>query len=247
MSEDSAENSPSRASAQASSQAAISLQTQDGHPTIIRLDPHGRAILIDLVTGGETLLEDGIQGPVPVDNMIQLKDDTGRAVWVQRGLTLEDTFKATGRRQYPYSPFLVDLICRRIAEGETITSICREPGMPSYNTICKWRREHDEFSKAYLRARNDRAEIFFDKAIEVVENADPQRDQVALAKVKSDVYRYAAKVSNPTDFGETTKVSGTIGVAQIHIETGVRRAMDEGFIDVSDEISDSSHEDLKEE
>ena len=37
-----------------------------------------------------------------------------------------------------YTPALADTICKRIAEGESLRAICRDPGMPSEGTVRGW-------------------------------------------------------------------------------------------------------------
>ena len=48
-----------------------------------------------------------------------------------------------------------DLICQRLAEGESLRSICRDEGMPSEATVRAWALDDVQgFSAQYARARS---------------------------------------------------------------------------------------------
>lgn len=57
------------------------------------------------------------------------------------------------RPQVRYSPALGNLICERIAGGQSEASLGREPGMPSVQAIYKWREREPGFGEAYEAAR----------------------------------------------------------------------------------------------
>ncbi len=46
-----------------------------------------------------------------------------------------------------------DAICERLADGESLASICRDDAMPGYSTAKRWEVQNDEFRAASLRAR----------------------------------------------------------------------------------------------
>jgi hypothetical protein len=37
-----------------------------------------------------------------------------------------------------------DRICERIAEGESLASVCRDPSLPSQSTVYRWLKESDD-------------------------------------------------------------------------------------------------------
>jgi hypothetical protein len=43
-------------------------------------------------------------------------------------------------------------VCALIAGGQSLSSIGRMAGMPSFNTLLRWRRDHPQFQEAYLEA-----------------------------------------------------------------------------------------------
>lgn len=54
--------------------------------------------------------------------------------------------------------YFVGQILGRISEGERLTNICKDPRMPSYNVICRWRREDRDFDRQITLAYEDRVQ-----------------------------------------------------------------------------------------
>ena len=66
-----------------------------------------------------------------------------------------------------YKKGLVNEICERIANGETLRAICREEEMPSRETIRLWLKKHEEFLGQYAQAREQQQESFADEILEI--------------------------------------------------------------------------------
>lgn len=54
-----------------------------------------------------------------------------------------------------YSQETADKICARLAEGESLRSICRDEGMPAYSTVRGWESDDPEFLARSTRAREE--------------------------------------------------------------------------------------------
>ena len=52
-----------------------------------------------------------------------------------------------------YSSELFDRICARIADGETLRSICRDLDMPSYAAVYDWIQQRPDCATRFARAR----------------------------------------------------------------------------------------------
>ena len=71
-----------------------------------------------------------------------------RADWIE---VLADTPAPDSR--HIFSPAVGNLVCERIAAGETLNKIASEPGMPSRSTIDRWCTDRPEFKRpVQLRA-----------------------------------------------------------------------------------------------
>lgn len=81
--------------------------------------------------------------------------------------------KKTGRPT-DYSHELTTAICKRIADGESLRSICKDEGMPNRSTVHEWLLDESkkEFSDQYEIACNVRAETMFDEIIDIADNGE---------------------------------------------------------------------------
>ena len=61
-----------------------------------------------------------------------------------------------------YTEALADEIASRLANGETMKSICSDDHMPEVLTVWRWRHEREEFCKLIQRAREAQSEAMLD-------------------------------------------------------------------------------------
>ncbi len=77
-------------------------------------------------------------------------------------------------------------ICKRIANGESLRSVCRDDNMPHRTTIHEWLldKNKQDFIDQYERAVNARTENMFDELVDIAddkgEDADVQRDRLRV-------------------------------------------------------------------
>lgn len=71
-----------------------------------------------------------------------------------------------------YSADLVDLICERIADGESLRSICKDETMPAKSTVFGWLAipDHEEFRTKYALAREAQTEALVDEMTEIADD-----------------------------------------------------------------------------
>src|SRR3954471_18390830 len=82
-----------------------------------------------------------------------------------------------------YTPQLAERICKRIAEGESLRAICRDPGMPTEGAVRAWARDNrDEFRSRYRLARELQLEYWADQIVEIADasESDPRDRQVRI-------------------------------------------------------------------
>jgi len=73
-------------------------------------------------------------------------------------------------RPSEYTPERGELILVRLAAGETLRAICRDPDMPVRETIRKWREDFPEFLARYARAREAGFDHLADELIEIADD-----------------------------------------------------------------------------
>jgi transposase-like protein len=70
-----------------------------------------------------------------------------------------------------YSPELADLILDELSRGRTLRDVCRDPGMPSDNTVRVWVIEdREDFAALYALAREEGDYAMAYKTLDIVDN-----------------------------------------------------------------------------
>lgn len=81
-------------------------------------------------------------------------------------------------RPTDYRDGLAELICDRIADGESLKSICAEDSMPGRSTVFRWLATHETFRDMYAHAREEQAETLAD---EIVGISDERETRIVMA------------------------------------------------------------------
>ncbi|MBO9099454.1 MULTISPECIES: terminase small subunit-like protein [unclassified Rhizobium] len=81
--------------------------------------------------------------------------------------------KAQGRPTV-YTIELTDVICERIANGESLKGICEDDAMPGKTTVFRWLAADEQFRDKYARAREAQADALFDDILTIAD--DGQND-----------------------------------------------------------------------
>jgi hypothetical protein len=102
------------------------------------------------------------------------------------------------------TPELLDEICRRIADGETLRSICRDAHTPSWRTVYDWINDDPVFASRIERAR----ELGFDA---IAEEALTISD-TPLEGTETEI----------SDTGTKVKKSDMLGHRKLQIETRLK-------------------------
>lgn len=84
-------------------------------------------------------------------------------------------------------------ILERLADGESLVSICRRVGMPDRRTVQRWQDDDEEFDAAVTRAREAGMFVRAEAAVEAAKAAP----DAALGRLAFDAERwYVGKLSN---------------------------------------------------
>lgn len=75
-------------------------------------------------------------------------------------------------RPTKFTPSLALSICERIADGESLRSICSDDTMPAKSTVMAWLADdaHQEFRTKYALAREIQADGFVDEMVEIADD-----------------------------------------------------------------------------
>ena len=132
-----------------------------------------------------------------------------------------------------YTIELAEAICERIAHGKALTKICKDKGMPAYQTVLRWRRDNEEFAKLYRAAKEDAADTIADQIQDVIARVESEELNPHQGRVMIDGLKWIAAKLKPGSYGDRIhqEHSGAVGGA--------------GWVNVST-ISDNAPEWLQE-
>ncbi|MBO1077272.1 terminase small subunit-like protein [Roseomonas marmotae] len=131
-------------------------------------------------------------------------------------------------RPSSYTPELAASICARMADGQTLTAICREDGMPDRATVFRWTETYPNFCSAYARAREAQAHALAELALLEAMRAGADLDPAA-ARVRFDAARWLAGKVAPRFYGnradQTQQVAAENSLVLLLSQIGQRSAM----------------------
>ncbi len=101
----------------------------------------------------------------------------------------------TGRPS-DFTSEIADAICERLADGESLKSICFSDGMPHRATVFRWLGAHAEFRDSYARAREAQADALFDEILDIAntpitgEKTKVDKDGNVIEMTKADMIEH---------------------------------------------------------
>lgn len=117
-------------------------------------------------------------------------------------------------RPTDFTSELANAICERLAEGESLRSICQPDDMPAESTVRAWAKDdRDGFYAQYTRARDLGLDCMADR---VLADADTATD-ASLGRLKMDARRWYLSKMAPKRYGEKVEVehAGEVKVTRV--------------------------------
>ncbi len=132
--------------------------------------------------------------------------------------TPEKPFPGKAGRPSTYTQEIADEIVRRMIEGESLTAICKDPGMPPRVTVYSWFDNRPDFYARCARAREALADYLVDEIEELAKSTTEENHQSMKVKISTKQWR-AMKMA-PRMYGDRTRteVTGDDG-GPIKVET----------------------------
>lgn len=101
-----------------------------------------------------------------------------------------------------YKEAVIEELCNRLAEGNSLVQVCKADDMPSVRTVQNWMRDDAELDAQITRAREVGYLIRADRAIEAAKCAE----DASLGRLAFDAERwYLGKLSNAFSDDKTRK------------------------------------------
>jgi hypothetical protein len=121
---------------------------------------------------------------------------------------------AKGTRPKLQTPEIIDEILQGLAEGRTLSELCKAPHLPTPSTVARWARDVESpFSEQYRGAREVGAMILFDKLLDRAAGPEAKDDPVQIQRDKLfvDTAKWGLSKLLPARFGEKVQVTGEAG------------------------------------
>jgi hypothetical protein len=114
------------------------------------------------------------------------------------------------------TPELCTLICERIAKGETLTAICNEPDMPGWTAVHDWIKADESFRQAFMRAREQQAEVWAEEMISISDDAELQtHEEIGRARLRMQARQWLAGKHNATYADKPNQTQVNVGVSVV--------------------------------
>ena len=121
-----------------------------------------------------------------------------------------------------YTDEIADVICERIASGESLRRILKDEGMPGMATVMRWALNIPEFESKYARARQMQAEVWADEMIDIADDAandymekkgkeegvEFNPENIQRSKLRLEQRRWYAEKLRPKVYGPKIAVGG---------------------------------------
>ena len=118
-----------------------------------------------------------------------------------------------------YTPELADQICNRLAEGESLRTVCNNNDMPCKTTVFMWFRTNEEFLNQYARAKEESADALVEDILDIaddgsndwMERKDAEGEiigwqlngeHIQRSKLRVDTRKWAASKLKPKKYGD---------------------------------------------
>lgn len=108
-------------------------------------------------------------------------------------------------RPLEFNEAVADAICERLADGESLRSICRDDEMPAKSTVFKWLGLIPAFADQYARARETQADSLADDIVDIADNKTLEPND---KRVRIDARKWLAGKLRPKAYGDKVAVVG---------------------------------------
>lgn len=127
-------------------------------------------------------------------------------------------------RPSSFTQEIADEICERIADGESLRSICGGGAMPNKSTVFRWLGANEIFRDQYARAKEAQAEALADEIVDIADdgqndwmerNAEDNAGWVAngealqRSRLRVDARKWIASKLLPKKYGDRQQVDVT--------------------------------------
>ncbi len=124
-------------------------------------------------------------------------------------------------RPSSFTKKIADIICERLADGESLRSICEDDDMPTKTSVFRWLKSNEEFRDQYTLAREAQADTLFDDIIDIADDGrndwmerrgeedagwQANGENIRRSQVRIEARKWMAGKLRPKKYGEKLEV-----------------------------------------
>lgn len=102
-----------------------------------------------------------------------------------------------------YTDDLAADLLTRIAEGNSLRTVCLSEDMPCIKTVMTWKRKYPEFLQQYDLACIERSEMLVEDMLYIADTSDP--NHAAKTRIQVDTRKWHAARMKPKKYGESAE------------------------------------------
>lgn len=125
----------------------------------------------------------------------------------------------------------VEWVCYRVSEGDTLRTIAADLAAWAKRDISPgvlgaWLNADPARRALLVQSRKDSAPALAEKAVEILDEADNDRDAINLAKAQADIRTWLASKYDRQTFGnDAAQVNVQLNLGQLHLDALRQRAV----------------------
>jgi len=134
---------------------------------------------------------------------------------------MTDKPKHAGGRPTDYTLELSDRICARLANGESMRTVCLDDDMPSRETLFRWIRTNTEFHDHYAHAKQESADALTEEMLDIADEGSNDwmdahdkdnagyklnGEHIQRSKLRIDTRKWIASKQKPKKYGDKQQI-----------------------------------------
>ncbi len=128
-----------------------------------------------------------------------------------------------------YNDDIAAEICSRLAQGQSLRTVCKAEDMPSRVTVFRWLRLFPEFVKLYTVAKEESADALTEELLDIADDSSNDwveinradgttyrqldKECVNRSRLRVDTRKWIASKMKPKKYGDSTSITGAGGGA----------------------------------
>lgn len=112
-------------------------------------------------------------------------------------------------RPSTYNEEIAKELCARLAQGNSLRTVCSDDDMPDKSTVFRWMQVHEGFRDQYVRAKGEGSDAIAEQMFDIADEEPPLREDgsidpafIAYAKHRTETRKwYLARIA-PRRFGD---------------------------------------------